>query len=118
MASNYDICTHALIITLESPFGGKSTNQISAITGSSPRTIDSIYSKAYQRGFKPNMPTIELLPKYLEDTPHAGRPHKQEDIHEATLEKVRRHRYGREKSCTGIADDLSIHGYNVSSTAV
>ncbi|EMD90697.1 hypothetical protein COCC4DRAFT_186441 [Bipolaris maydis ATCC 48331] len=90
MAPNTDICTRALIVTLKSPFGGKSTNQISEITGISPRTIDSIYGRACQRGFEPNAPTIKLLPEYLEDAPRAGRPRKQEDIHETTLEKYSR----------------------------
>ncbi|KAG9379198.1 hypothetical protein A1F94_009554 [Pyrenophora tritici-repentis] len=61
-----------------------------AITGISPRTIDSIYGRACQRGFEPNSPTIKLLPEYLEDAPRAGRP-------------------------TG---DLSVYGYNISSTTV
>lgn len=82
-----DTCTRALVVTLKSPFGGKSTNQISEITGISPRTIDSIYSRACQRGFEPNAPAIKLLPIHLEDAPRAGRPRKQVDIHEATLKK-------------------------------
>lgn len=94
MKQNTDICTRAMIVTLKSPFG-KSTNQISQITGLSPRAIDSIYSRACQRGFEPNSPTIKLLPIHLEDAPRAGRPRKQEDIHEATLEKVHRDRYGK-----------------------
>ena len=118
MAPNTNISTRALIVTLKSPFGGKSTTQISAITGISPRTIDSIYGRACQRGFKPNAPIINILPEYLEDAPRAGRPRKQEAIHEATLQKVRRDRYGREKSCADIAGDLSVHGYNVSSSTV
>ncbi|KAI1512890.1 Tc1 [Pyrenophora tritici-repentis] len=118
MAPNTDPYTRALIVTLKSPFGGKSTAQISAITGISPRTIDSIYGRACQRGFEPNSPTIKLLPEYLEDAPRAGRPHKQEAIHNATLSQVCRDRYGREKSCADIAGDLSVHGYNISSTTV
>ncbi|EDU51052.1 hypothetical protein PtrM4_151580 [Pyrenophora tritici-repentis] len=61
-----------------------------AITGISPRTIDSIYGRACQRGFEPNSPTIKLLPEYLEDAPRAGRPSKQEAIHNATLSQCLR----------------------------
>ena len=76
MAPNTDLSTRALIVTLKSPFGGKSTAYIAAVTGISPRTIDSIYGRACQRGFEPNAPTIKLLPEYLEDAPRAGRPRK------------------------------------------
>ena len=118
MAPNTDLSTRALIVTLKSPFGGKSTTQISAITGISPRTIDAIYGRACQRGFEPNAPMIKLLSEHLKDAPRAGRPRKQEAVHEAALKKVRHDRYGREKSCADIAGDLSVHGYNVSSTTV
>ncbi|ENI02390.1 hypothetical protein COCC4DRAFT_63318 [Bipolaris maydis ATCC 48331] len=118
MKQNTDICTCAMIVTLISPFGGKSTNQISQITGISPRTINSIYSRACQQGFDPNSPTIKLLPIYLEDTPRVSRPRKQEDIHKATLKKVHRDRYSREKTYADIASNLRIQGYNVSSTTI
>ncbi|KAI1683962.1 HTH-Tnp-Tc3-2 domain containing protein [Pyrenophora tritici-repentis] len=61
---------------------------------------------------------IKILPEYLEDAPRTGRPRKQEAIQEAALEKVRRDRYRREKSCADIAGDLSLHGYDVSSITV
>jgi len=93
MAPNTDISTRALVVALKSPFGGKSTTQISEITGISPRTIDAIYGRACQRGFEPNARLIKLLPEYLEDAPRAGRPRKQEAVTEATIEKVRRDRY-------------------------
>ena len=119
MAPRYtDISTRAAILTLKSRFVGRSTSQISEILGISPRTVDSIYSRACQRGFEPNGPTLKILPEYLEDAPRSGRPRKQEAIHEATVEKVRRDRYGREKSCADIAGDLSLYGHDVSSTTV
>ncbi|CAE7020550.1 Transposase [Pyrenophora teres f. teres] len=116
MAPNTDLSTRALVVTLKSPFGGKSTTQISAITGISPRTIDAIYGRACQRGFEPNAPMIKLLPEHLEDASRTGRPRKQDAIREVAIEKVRRDRYGREKTCADIAGDLSL--YNVSSTTV
>lgn len=103
---------------MKSRFVGRSTSQISEILGISPRTIDSIYSRACQRGFKPNRPTLKILPEYLEDAPRSGRLRKQEAIHEATVKKVRRDRYRREKSCADIASDLSLYGHDVSSTTV
>ncbi|KAI0568700.1 hypothetical protein Alg130_11986, partial [Pyrenophora tritici-repentis] len=74
-------------VTLKSPFGGKSTTQISAITGISPRTIDAIYGRACQRGFEPNAPMIKLLPEHLEDAPRTGRPRKQDAIREVAIKK-------------------------------
>ncbi|KAG9388943.1 hypothetical protein A1F94_001836 [Pyrenophora tritici-repentis] len=88
MAPNTELSTRALIVTLKSPFGGKSTTQISAITEISPRTIDAIYGRACQRGFEPNAPMIKLLSEHLEDAPRAGRPRKQEAVHKAAIEKV------------------------------
>ncbi|KAK1909714.1 hypothetical protein P3342_007886 [Pyrenophora teres f. teres] len=90
MAPNTNISTRALVVALKSPFGGKSTTQISEITGISPRTIDAIYGKACQRGFEPNARLIKLLLEYLEDAPRAGRPRKQEAVTEATIEKCLR----------------------------
>jgi hypothetical protein len=111
MAPNTDLTTRALIVTLKSPFCGKTTIQISAITGISPRTINAIYGRACQRGFEPNAPMIKLLPEHLEDAPRTSCPRKQDAIRELAIEKVRRDRYGREKTCADITGDLSL--YNV-----
>ncbi|EOA92040.1 uncharacterized protein SETTUDRAFT_84538 [Exserohilum turcica Et28A] len=97
MAPNTDISTRSFIVALKSPFGGKSTREIAEMTGISPRTIDSIYGRACQRGFEPNARLIKILPQYLEDAPRAGRPRKQEEIHDATLKNtsvVLNHRRG------------------------
>ncbi|KAK1914276.1 hypothetical protein P3342_007522 [Pyrenophora teres f. teres] len=59
---------------------------------------------------------IKLLPEHLEDASRTSRPRKQDAIREVAIEKVRRDRYGREKTCADIAGDLSL--YNVSSTTV
>ncbi|EUC47272.1 hypothetical protein COCMIDRAFT_3691 [Bipolaris oryzae ATCC 44560] len=87
MAPNTNLPTRAAIVTLKSPFGGKSTAQISEITGVPQRTINEIYRRACQRGFDPNAPLIKILPEYLEDAPRAGRPRKREAVQEATPEK-------------------------------
>ncbi|EOA80980.1 uncharacterized protein SETTUDRAFT_24493 [Exserohilum turcica Et28A] len=90
MAPNTDISTRSFIVALKSPFGGRSTREIAEMTGISPRTIDSIYGRACQRGFEPNARLIKILPQYLEDAPRAGRPRKQEEIHDATLKNCSR----------------------------
>lgn len=102
MAPNTDLPTRAAIVTLKSPFGGKSTAQISAITGIPQRTINEIYRRACQRGFDPNASVIKILPEYLEDAPRAGRPRKREAVQEATPEKVCRDRNVRESICADI----------------
>ncbi|KAF7681102.1 hypothetical protein GT037_000078, partial [Alternaria burnsii] len=105
-------------VALKSPFGGKAAVEISVTTGVSPRTIDSIYQRACQRGFDPHAAALELLPKYLEDAPRTGRPRKQERIQEEIIQKVRRNRYGREKSCADIAAELCQLGHQVSPNPV
>ncbi|KAI1521835.1 HTH-23 domain containing protein, partial [Pyrenophora tritici-repentis] len=87
MAPNTDLSTRALIVTLKSPFSGKSTSHISDITGIPPRTINAIYARACQRGFELNALTIKLLLKYLEEALRTGRPRKQEAIQEAAIER-------------------------------
>lgn len=99
MAPNTNLPTRAAIVTLKSPFGGKSTAQISEITGVPQRTIDAIYRRACQRGFDPNAPMIKILPEYLEDAPRAGRPRKREAVQEATPEKVCHDRNAGESAC-------------------
>ncbi|KAK4106672.1 hypothetical protein N658DRAFT_394778, partial [Parathielavia hyrcaniae] len=54
MAPNTDIATRALIVTLKSPFGGKTSAEISEETGISVRQINRIYARAIERGFEPN----------------------------------------------------------------
>jgi len=92
MAPRTDISTRALVVTLKSPFVGKSTLQIADETGLSPRTIDSIYARAISRGFEPNRP-LKILPRFLEDAPRSGRPRKQEAISEEVIQKPRGNRY-------------------------
>ncbi|RMZ70793.1 Transposable element Tcb2 transposase [Pyrenophora seminiperda CCB06] len=115
---NTDIPTRAIIVALKSPFGGKSSIQISEITGVSPRTVNSIYTRAISRGFEPNAATLKVLPEHLVDVPRSGRPRKQDDLDEATIEAVRKDSQGRQKSYADIAADLSLYGYNVSASTV
>ena len=73
----YDISTRALVVTLKSPLGGKTTAQVVAITGLPTRTVNSIYARAIERGFDPNAVPLVLKDEYLQDAPRAGRPTKQ-----------------------------------------
>ncbi|EFQ95506.1 hypothetical protein PTT_06483, partial [Pyrenophora teres f. teres 0-1] len=54
MAPNTDFCTRILIVTLKSPPIGKTTLQVTALTGVNPRTVDRVYSRAIAAGFEPN----------------------------------------------------------------
>jgi transposase len=82
MAPNTPLSTRALVVSLKSPFGGKSTSEIAKETGLSTRTINSIYARAIQRGFEPNEP-LKIDDRYLVDAPRAGRPRK--DIAESLI---------------------------------
>jgi DNA-binding transcriptional MerR regulator len=116
----HDISTRALVVALKSPSGGKTTGQVAALTGLSPRTIDSIYARAIQRGFDPNALPIVIKDEHLKDAPRSGRPLKQTEPTKDTLtHKVSRDRYGRERTCADLAGELS-HELNtdISATTV
>lgn len=115
MAPNTPLSTRALIVCLKSPFVGKSTSEIAEETGLSARTINSIYARAIERGFEPNAP-LRIDDRFLVDAPRSGRPRK--EVAETLIQKVRRDRYGREKSCADLAGDLSQEGINISATTV
>jgi transposase len=115
MAPNTPLSTRALIVCLKSPFVGKSTSEIAKETGLSARTINSIYARAIERGFEPNEP-LRIDDRFLVDAPRSGRPRK--EVAENLIQKVRRDRYGREKSCADLAGDLSQEGIDVSATTV
>jgi hypothetical protein len=85
MAPNNDIATRALIVTLKSPYGGKTSVEIAEKTGISIRQINRTYARAIERGFDPNHIPFTLRDEWLEDAPRAGRPTKQT---EDTKEKI------------------------------
>ena len=68
------LATRAAIITLKSPVGGKTSQQISNLTGVSISQINRIWAKACQRGFDPNSYSLNLENAWLEDAPRTGRP--------------------------------------------
>ncbi|KAL6352059.1 hypothetical protein LRP88_14872 [Fusarium phalaenopsidis] len=119
MAPNTDIATRALVVSLKSPCGGKTTAEVIEITGLSKSTINDIYARAIARGFDPNHRPLIIRNSFLEDAPRPGRPTKQtEEAKKAVIAKVRRDRYGREKTCADIAGDLSLEGHNLSAITV
>ena len=90
MAPNTDIATRALVVTLKSPIGGKTTAEIAEKTGLKVRTINDIYARAIQRGFEPNHLPLVIRDEWLEDAPRSGRPLKQtEETATAIVKKVR-----------------------------
>jgi len=114
-----DISTRAFIIALKSPIVHKTTAEIAAITGLSTRTINHIYARAIDRGFDPNIIPFQIKDEWVEDAPRSGRPTKQiEETVNSILDKVRRDRYGREKTCADLAGDLSEDGIDISATTV
>ena len=116
---NTSFTTRALIITLKSPVGGKTSAQIHEETGIFIRQINRIYARAIERGFEPNFRPFTLKDEWLEDAPRSGRPSKQtpENIENIT-NKVRTNRYGREKTAADLAGELSLEGIEILATTV
>ena len=89
MAPNTDSYTRALIVTLKSPPVGKSTSQISQLTGVHPRKVDRIYSRAIVAGFEPNVLPLKSPPPHVQEPPRSGRPAKQtEEVKEQIFQQV------------------------------
>ena len=81
--------------------------KIKKITQISERTIRDIYRRAINRGFNPKSSPPLVLNTHVDDASRLGRPSKQtKDVKNAILEKVRRNRYGREKTCDYIAAEV------------
>jgi hypothetical protein len=95
MAPNTDIYTCTCVITLKSPPIGKTTSQVSYLTGVNPRTVDRIYSRAIAAGFEPNDLPLKILPHHVQDSARSGRPLKQtQEVKEEVIQHVQRDRYG------------------------
>lgn len=60
MKNKTDIATRALVVALKAPCGGKTSAEIAALTGLSPRTVNSIYARAVERGFDPHQLPLTL----------------------------------------------------------
>ena len=105
MAPNYDIAARAQIVTLKA-FGFKN-EEISIKTGVPIHTIQKIYLRAQKRGFDPNSDLPIVKNEHVIDAPRSGRPSKQtEEVKGEIFQKIRRDRYGREKTCESIASEM------------
>ncbi|KAI1667011.1 HTH-23 multi-domain protein [Pyrenophora tritici-repentis] len=90
-------------MTLKSPPVGKSTSQISELTGVHPRTVNRIYSRAIAAGFEPNVLPLKILPHHVQDAPRSGRPTRQtEEVKEEIIQHSQRSQYLRHYSLEGI----------------
>jgi transposase len=121
MASNTDIATRALIVTLKAGLNNKlmTTKEILYLTGIPKSTINQIYARAIERGFDSAERPIKLLNKYLEDAPRSGRSLKNtEENQQIIISKVRLDQYVREKTCAQLAGDLSQLGIEISGHTV
>lgn len=88
-----------MIVSLKSPLCGRSTAEISALTGVKQRTVNSIYARAIQRGFEPNAIPLIMKDSYFKDDPKSGRPTKRTiALKQSISTEVREERYGREFS--------------------
>jgi hypothetical protein len=106
-------------VALKAPCSGKTTEEVAGIAGLSPRQVNRIYARAIDRGFDPNLRPLVIRDEQLRDAPRSGRPTKQtEEAKNEVIRKVRRDRYGREKSCADIAGELSSEGYDLSAITV
>ncbi|KAJ5719688.1 hypothetical protein N7493_007266 [Penicillium malachiteum] len=113
-----DIAQRATVITLRTI--GYNTKSISEFLNIPRRMVDSIWQRALERGFQPNQTPLNISDEMLADKPRSGRPSKQTDqIKENIGAKIRMDRYGREKSCEQLAEELrSESGIQISTTTV
>ena len=112
-----DIATRACVITLKS--SGKTTPEVAFLTGLSQRLVNMIFARAIERGFDPSLRPIVITDAFLIDAPRSGRPLKQTTKAQDLITiKVRRDRYGREKTCADIAGELSLEGIDISATSI
>lgn len=120
MAPNTDLPTRALVVAWKCPSGGKSTQEIMDLTGLPKSTVNDIYKRAIDRGFDPTARPVIIKMEYLIDAPRSGRPSKvkDEETQRLVADKVRKDRYGREKSCATLAGDLGELGVNISASSI
>lgn len=69
----YDIATRAQVVTLKLILQ-LDNHQIEALTGIKARTVNSIATKALERGFDPSQTPARVLDAHVCDAPKTGRP--------------------------------------------
>jgi transposase len=95
----------------------KTASEIAKIVDLSIATVNRIYARAIERGFDPIH--TKITDEYVQDSPRAGRPTKQDpETINTILSKVRLDRFGREKTCADLAGELSQEGIEISSSTV
>jgi transposase len=104
-----DIAVRAQVVALKA-YGVKAA-EIEERTGIKPRTQRDIYARAIKCGFDPSQP---VLTKYVVDEAKSGRPPKiTPEKRQEVLDAVGKDRYGREKTCDVIADEVGLSGMSV-----
>jgi transposase len=71
-----NVSTRVLVVTAKGIFG-KSTAEITELTGLPKSTINEIYLRAVKAGFDPTSRPIVLEDAFFVDKPRSGRPKKQ-----------------------------------------
>lgn len=113
-----DEATRGAILALRATTNWTAT-EISTILGPSVRQINRIYTWAVKAGFDPSARPVIIKNAYVTDRPRPGRPKKRTDeVQQAIIRKVRRDRYGWEKSCADIAGEMTSEGHPVSAMTV
>jgi len=104
---SYDLATRAQALTLK--MLNFSNDDITSITGMSKQTVWRYMDRAIERGLDLKARPIQILNHHVEDDPKPGRPRKKRpENKDAVVTKVRTDRFGREKSCANIADELGL----------
>ena len=112
-----DISMRAVVVAFKA--SGKTTFETERITGLSKRQVNRIYARAISKGFDPTVKPLLIRDEWLQDAPRGGRPKKNtEAARELLVNKVRRDRFSREKTCADLAGDLSYYGIEMSATTV
>ena len=107
--------TRAAVVTLK--VLKFSSRQIFSLTHVCESTQRSIWDKALDRGFDPSQ--CRILDKHVADGARSGRPKKDtKEVREALLKKIRRDRYGREKTSLRLSMELKEEGIEISGSTV
>jgi transposase len=118
-----DIAKRAQIVTLKT-WTNKIAKEIAFLTDVSIPTVYNVCARAIQSGFNPQdgIYCTVITDDLARDSSRSGRPAKQTDsTKDMVISKVRRDRFGREKSCTDLAGEPSTpshSGINVSATTI
>lgn len=117
MPNTVNSATRASVVTLKAT--GQRSDDVAYIVGITRRAVDKIYARAIERGFDPAIRPLRVPDVCVTDAPRSGRPRAQTAIIANFItQKVRRDRYGREKSCADLAGELRKEGTPLSAMMV